>query len=123
MQLMSYRPHDTQSGKKARFDPSVLPTLRAEDDLEQWISEIQLEVDLFGEELVCPSLWSYCFHVTSSVRTWYTLLGGRTQAFMTKDEGCWINFMQKMREVWTKPMAVAQREEQHCDIRRGVPRV
>jgi len=29
---------------------------------------------------------------------------------MTKDEGCWINFMHNMREVWAKPMAVAQRE-------------
>jgi len=29
---------------------------------------------------------------------------------MTKDEGCWLNFMQKMRDVWSKPLAVIQRE-------------
>ena len=32
------------------------------------------------------------------------------QAFMTKDEGCWLYCIQKMREVWSKPLAVAQRE-------------
>lgn len=29
---------------------------------------------------------------------------------MTKDEGCWLNFAPKMREIWAKPLAVAQRE-------------
>ena len=55
-------------------------------------------------------IWRYCFEENSSVRTWYTLLGGRNQAFMTMDTGCWLNFMHKMREIWSKPMAVAQRE-------------
>jgi len=35
MQLTSYQPHDTHDGKKAQFNPTVLPTFRAEDDLEQ----------------------------------------------------------------------------------------
>lgn len=72
--------------------------------------EIQLDVDAYREEIVCPMIWRYCFEENSSVRTWYTLLGGRTQAFMTMDAGCWLNFMHKMREIWARPMAVAQRE-------------
>ena len=72
--------------------------------------EIQLDVDAYGEEIVCPMIWCYCFEENGSVRTWYTLLGGRTQAFMTMDTGCWINFMHKMREIWSKPMAVAHKE-------------
>jgi len=32
---------------------------------------------------------------------------------MTKDEGCWLYFMQKMRQVWSKPLAVAQREAEN----------
>ena len=106
----SARDGDTRQWKTARFDPALMPKFRAEDDLEQWISEIQIEVDSFGEELVCPLIWRHCFTSNSSVRNWYSMLGGRTQAFMTKDEGCWLYFMQKMREVWSKPLAVAQRE-------------
>jgi len=104
------RDGDTRQRKTAKFDPVLMPGLEAGDDLEQWISEIQIEVNSFGEELVCPLIWRHCFSSNSSVRNWYSLLGDRTQAFMTKDKGCWLNFMQKVREVWSKPLAVAQRE-------------
>jgi len=53
MQLTTYRPQSAKDKRKARFDPSVLLSIRSQDDLEQWISEIQLKVDLFGEEPVC----------------------------------------------------------------------
>ncbi|KAF8439658.1 hypothetical protein BGX38DRAFT_1273241 [Terfezia claveryi] len=109
--ISGIKPDGTQQYKRtARFDPALMPKFKAEDDLEQWISEMQIEVDCFGEELVCPLIWRHCFSPNTSVRMWYSLLGGREQAFMTKEEGCWTNFMQKMRDIWAKPLAVAQRE-------------
>jgi len=106
----SFRDGDARQWKTARFDPALMPKFKVEDDLEQWISEIQIEVDIFGEELICSLIWRHCFMSNSSVKNWYSILGGRMQAFMTKDEGCWLYFMQKMREVWSKPLVVAQRE-------------
>ena len=29
---------------------------------------------------------------------------------MTKEDGCWFNFQEKMRDTWAKPSAVSQRE-------------
>jgi len=52
----------------ARFDPALMPKFKAEDDLEQWISEMQIKVDTFGEELVCPLIWRHCFTSNSSVK-------------------------------------------------------
>ena len=42
--------------KKARFKPKMLPKFTAEDDLEQWLTEVQLDIETFREELVCPVL-------------------------------------------------------------------
>ena len=96
--------------KRLHFDPKLLPKFTTGGDLEQWIMEIQLNIDTYSKEIVCLIIWHYCFEEQSSVRTWYMLLGGRVQAFMTMDAGCWINFMHKMREIWSKPIAVAQEE-------------
>ena len=77
------RPPIPQEKKKVRFEPKMPPKFNPEDDLEQWLTEVQLDVESFGEELLCPLIWKYCFPQDSSVRTWYSLLGGRTQAMMT----------------------------------------
>ena len=44
------------------------------------------------------------------MKLWYSILGRRNHAWMTKEDGCWFNFQEKMREAWAKPIAVSQRE-------------
>ena len=60
-QLTRHGGRDRTHKKTARFDPSLLPKFKAQDDLEQWISEIQIDINVFVEQLVCPLIWRHCF--------------------------------------------------------------
>src|SRR5258706_13586228 len=72
--------------------------------------EMEQQIDTHGETLVCPLIAWNCFPQEDPVRIWYTMLGGRNHANMTKEAGCWLNFQIKMRETWSKSIAVTQRE-------------
>ena len=45
-----------QEKKKAQVEPKMLLKFNEKDDLEQWLTEVQLDIEIFREELVCPVL-------------------------------------------------------------------
>ena len=104
------RNQDQEFKKTPRFDPKTLPKYKAEQDLEHWLMEMDQQIDTHGETLVCPLIAWNCFPQDDLVRIWYTMLGGQNHANMTKEPGCWFNFQVKMRETWSKSIAVTQRE-------------
>ncbi|KAI5797347.1 hypothetical protein DFH27DRAFT_526122 [Peziza echinospora] len=93
-----------------RFDPSALPKYTQPDDLESWLSEMQLEVNTFGETVVCPAIYRHCFKSGDPVKSWYTMLGPDKAEDLTKGPSCWFRFASAMREVWSKSIAATQRE-------------
>jgi len=102
--------HNQTREQKIRYDPNLLPKFRHDGDVEEWIMAVQQFIDTHGETVVCPTLAWHCFEAGDPVKIWYSILGGRNHAYMTKEEGCWVNFQEKMRDVWSRPMAVTQRE-------------
>ncbi|RPB17995.1 hypothetical protein L211DRAFT_854596 [Terfezia boudieri ATCC MYA-4762] len=100
-----------------RFDPSTMPKFRHDDDLELWLIEMEQFVDTHRETVVCPQIAFNCFLQKDPVRIWYSMLGGRNHANITKEAGCWFNFQMKMRETWLKSISVTQREaEDRCKL-------
>ncbi|KAI5808804.1 hypothetical protein DFH27DRAFT_634281 [Peziza echinospora] len=88
---------------KLRFDTKTLPKyIHYVTDLNQWIREIQLEVDLFGEKIVCPSVSRYCFSGGDNnvVHSWFHSLDPSLVSFITSGEGCWDRMKQVMRAQW-----------------------
>ncbi|KAI5809713.1 hypothetical protein DFH27DRAFT_521368 [Peziza echinospora] len=93
-----------------RFDPTALPKYTQPGDLESWLAEMQLEVNTFGETVVCPAIYRHCFKSGDPVKSWYTMLGPDKADDLTKGPGCWFRFASAMREVWSKSIAARQRE-------------
>ncbi|KAF8429488.1 hypothetical protein BGX38DRAFT_1146949 [Terfezia claveryi] len=101
---------DKEWRKTPRFDPNTMPKFKHDDDLELWLMEMEQIIDTHGETLICPQIAFNCFPQKDPVRIWYSMLGGRNHANMTKEAGCWFNFQVKMREAWSKSISVTQRE-------------
>jgi len=102
--------NDTKRPARPRFDPNVLPRyVHYKTNLQEWFQDIQAEVDLFGEELVCAAIPRYCFTEHSVTRAWYSGLDGLTQAFITKDRDCWARFKTMMTRQWALPIGQAVR--------------
>ncbi|KAI5807580.1 hypothetical protein DFH27DRAFT_640476 [Peziza echinospora] len=100
-----------------RFDPAALPKYTQPEDLESWLAEMQLEVNTFGETVVCPAIYRHCFKSGDPVKSWYTMLGPDRSDELTKGTGCWLRFAAAMREVWSKSIAARQREaEDRCKL-------
>jgi len=84
--------HNQTREQKIRYDPNLLPKFRHDGDVEEWIMAVQQFIDTHGETVVCPTLAWHCFEAGDPVKIWYSMLGGRNHAYMTKEEGCWLNF-------------------------------
>lgn len=84
--------------RRPRFNPTTLPKFTRGNDLEQWIPEVQLDVDTHGEKLICQYLWKYCFRAKSSTRAWWSMLDSNMITWATKGSGCWQQFATMMRE-------------------------
>ncbi|KAI5803972.1 hypothetical protein DFH27DRAFT_652196 [Peziza echinospora] len=100
---------------RTRFDPAHLPKFRDGDDLDTWITEMNIDVTNFGEKLVCPMIYKHCFEVGSSMREWYLMLNAGMVSLMTEGDGCWRRFIAKMRDTWDRPLATRQKmaDERH----------
>ena len=92
------------------FDFKLLPKFKHTDDVEDWILNINQFCNTHGEQLICPQLAWNCFREADPIKLWYSMLGGRNHVWMTKEDGYWFNFHEKMREAWAKSIAVSQRE-------------
>jgi len=93
--------NDPNRPLRPRFDPNVLPKYtHYKTNLQEWFTELQTEVNLFGEDLVCAAIPRYCFAENSVVRAWYLGLNEATQTFITKDRGCWERMKAVMSRQW-----------------------
>jgi len=95
---------------KPRFDPNVLPKyVHYKTNLQEWLSELQMKINLFGGELVCAAIPRYCFTEHSVTPAWYSGLDESTQVFITKDRDCWARFKIVMTRQWALPIGLAVR--------------
>ncbi|KAI5805615.1 hypothetical protein DFH27DRAFT_651949 [Peziza echinospora] len=94
---------------RTRFDPSYLPKFREGDDLDNWISEMSIDVTTFREALVCPIIFRHCFEPGSPMREWYLMLSPGIVQLITEHEGCWKRFVLKMRKTWDRLLSTRQR--------------
>jgi len=100
--------NDPNRPMRSRFDPNILPKyIHYKTNLQEWFTELQMEINLFGEELVCAAIPRYCFTEHSVTRAWYSGLDGLTQAFITKDRDCWARFKIVMTRQWALPIGLA----------------
>ncbi|MDB5851808.1 MAG: hypothetical protein JWP29_5560 [Rhodoferax sp.] len=103
--------NDVTRPLRPRFDPSVLPKyVHYQTNLQSWFADIQVEVNLFGEELVWAAIPRYCFTEGSVVKAWYVGLGDVTHNFVTKDRDCWSRFKTAMTRQWSLPVGIAVRK-------------
>jgi len=102
---------DNLSTHLPRFDPSGLPKFNSKtSNVEQWLAEVQVDIDIFGEHMVVPCIFRNCFPENDVVRSWYTMLGPQLHGFITKSDGCWKRFGTLMLSTWRKPIGVSQME-------------
>lgn len=96
---------------RPRFDPSVLPKyIHYKMNLHEWFTELQVELNLFGEELVYATIPKYCFVESSIVSAWFSGLDVATQTFITKGRDCWEGMKTVMSRQWALLLWLAIRQ-------------
>jgi len=101
-----------------RFRAEMLPKFHFGDNLDAWLIELDHAVRLWGEQVVCPHILSYCFVENDVIRVWYLGLESFSQTHLSTGTDCWSRFKTAMQTKWGTPIGVKQNR---ADERRKLP--
>jgi hypothetical protein len=75
----------------------------------------------YGEEIVCPEIFSHCFQTGDAIKMWYLGLDPDLRELYTTNPGCWKRFRSVMERRFTADISMLQLAAEDvpaCPVRR-----
>jgi hypothetical protein len=95
---------ENSTTNKPPFLAQVLPKIRFGDDVDEWVTKLELAMKIWGESVVCPYIPFECFQPGDTMHTWFWGLARYKRTDLT--EGTrrnWIKFKYMVQSIWGKP--------------------
>jgi hypothetical protein len=82
--------------------------VRYGEDVALWLVEMDQVALKYGEEIVCPEIFSNCFQAGDAIKLWFMGLESDMRKHYTTGSGCWKRFRGVMERRFTADVATRQ---------------
>jgi hypothetical protein len=82
--------------------------VRYGDDVALWLLDMDHIALKYGEEIVCPEIFSHCFQPGDAIKMWYMGLDPDLRDLYTIGSGCWKRFRSAMERRFTADLSLRQ---------------